>query len=123
MPRHAHELDPPIAPEPEAVLASRLGDDQRHLIEIVRFGIETEAFVKAHPVGQYLVNRAESDLSASVRELLDMSSLADTKAADTFNKAKAAINLLRYIDEAITAGQEAGRAIEGEDDATREADM
>jgi hypothetical protein len=124
MARSAHEHDPPIGDEPapeaaEAALKERLGDEQAHLIEFVKLGLATETFIEKNPVGRYLVKDAYSDLSEALKALLDMDSLDDTKARALFMQAKVARAMLTKIDQAITAGLEAERAIEGQDEATQ----
>jgi hypothetical protein len=121
MAREAHEHDPPVTAEAqleaaEAQLESRLGDELKHLIEIVHFGHDMAVWAKTR-VGAYFVNRAEEDLTEATRQLLDMNSLQDKKAADAHMKARVAVTVLRWINEAVTAGEEAELAIQGLDQA------
>lgn len=122
--REAHEHDPPVTAElegaeAEAQLEARLGDGLKHLIEIVRFGQETELFLKEQPVARYLVERAERQMTEATRQLLDMNSLEGTKAAKAHFNARVAVAILRWLDEAVTQGREAELAIQGLDDAER----
>lgn len=118
--RSAHEWDPPVTEETpvdraEQELAERVGDDFKHLIEVMRFGQETEQFINSNPVGRFLVTRAEEDLNSAVKELLDLDSLKGKTARTAFEKAKVAVKVLRWIDETITAGKDSELAITGLD--------
>lgn len=117
--KEAHEHDPPITSEDveaaEQQLASNLGDELKHLVEVVRFGHETEIFLKQNPVGRYLVAKAEADLAEATRQLLDMDSLRGKKARDVHAQARVAVAVLRWLDEAISAGREAELAAQAVD--------
>ena len=124
--KEAHDWDPPVGPEEaaehaEEQLAERLGGELSHLIEVVRFGHETELFLAKNRVGQYLATKAEADLSEATRQLLDMDSLKGKTARDVFQKAKVAKAVLLWLDEAITAGRDAELAIQAQDSADDEA--
>lgn len=124
MTREAHEWDPPASAEPtperaEAEFEERVADELKHLIKVVRFGIDVEAFLDKNPVGQYLVERAESDLNEAVRELLDLNSVRGKKARDIFARAKVAVSTLRFLNDAITAGLEAEKTLEAQDQVER----
>lgn len=119
MPREAHEYDPPVDDlvpneDPTEALEHRLGDELKHLIQVVHFGHEMELFSKSK-VGAYLIQRAEGQLNEATRQLLDMNSLEGTKPAEAHMKAKVAIEILRWINEAIDAGKETELSIQGMD--------
>lgn len=122
MTREAHEHDPPASGEPsieeaEQALASTLGDELKHLVEIVHFGHDVEEFMSKSPVGRALVARMEADLNEAIRQLLDLDSLRGKKARVIFDKAKTAVTALRYLNESITAGLDAERMIQAHDQA------
>jgi hypothetical protein len=116
--RDAHENDPPISAEPvdeiEAALAERLGDE-RYLIELVRFGLDTEKFVNTNPIGKYLVSRGETELNEAVKKLLDLKDLQSEDARIAHGEARVALMVLRWLDEAITRGVESERLMSARD--------
>lgn len=110
-----HRLTPEEQLDAEDALGQKLGED-RHLIELVRFGQDMEEFA-ATTIGKYFVNRAEGELNDAVSKLLDLNDLAGKDAAEAHAEAKIALKMLRWMDEAVTSGRDAERNIVGRDEA------
>jgi hypothetical protein len=101
----------------DAIVAGLVGNgvdpDQ---IQVMQFGQEMQAFIEKQPAGRYLIRHAEQQLAESVRKLLDLDSLDDTKARDAHFQARIAVGILRFIEDAVVSGQEAEDSIRAHDE-------
>ena len=89
-------------------------------MQAVRLGIETLRFVEREPVGKYLVERAHMDRIEALEALAEANP-EDTKLIRKLqNDSKVTALFLRWLDEAIEAGQVAEQNIAMEDAANKE---
>jgi hypothetical protein len=101
----------PAPTEEQIVRGLQEGGIDLDTIEVVRFGLEMQAFVEHQPVGRYLVSTAEAQLGENIRKLLDLDSLDGPIARDAHFKARVAVGILKIIEEATVSGQEAEASI------------
>ena len=85
--------------------------EQRELQEVrarIGFGMDVETFMKS-PIGRHLTRRANETIFAAHDELAEVDA-EDPKAIRTLqNKITAARYFLEWLDEAVTAGEQAER--------------
>lgn len=121
--KHVHEHDREVKTEPdpelEAELRDQLGGDAE-LVDLFKFGMEMEIFVKDNEVGRYLVNRANQDLQENIRLLLDQVVLDTQEARHAHQEARTALAVLSYISEAVSKGGEAEETIRQTDELTQQ---
>lgn len=80
--------------------------DTNQLKQQIDFGFQVEAFLRSE-IGQYLVKRAEDQISAAV-EQLKVADPEDAKAVRAIqNEIKVAESLQYWLADAITAGENA----------------
>lgn len=101
----------------EREIAAAAGLDQEDpRYEAATFGREVEEFIDVHPVGQYLIKRAQRDIETAQEGLLDVDP-EDTKAVRKLqNQAAVANNVRTWLREAITEGRNATLALQQERD-------
>lgn len=102
MPRGVHEFDPePGSPEYVA----------KEYQDAFRLGRELETFCNQHPVGEYLVARANQELQDGINAMLREDDLTTQTARSAHFKARVAMGVLAMIDDAVKSGREAEAVI------------
>jgi len=89
-------------------------------MQVVRLGIETLHFVEREPVGKYLVERAHMKRVEALEALADVDPEDSKTIRKSQNDSKITDLFLRWLDEAIEAGQVAEQNIAMEDAANKD---
>ena len=97
MPRSVHEWDPDVNEETEEL----------EYLEAFRIGRALQEFCDTDPAGQYLVRQARSTLQKAINDWLAEDDAKSDKARDAHFRARVAVEQLRIIEQAITAGRNA----------------
>lgn len=97
-------------------------DDTQILIATEALGDEARAFVKSN-IGQYIAGCAQQEVEVAKTELLNIDPYSvhslqelQAKIAAIQMKARIALELDKYISEAITRGQQASQQLDQEAD-------
>lgn len=105
--------------DPAAKLRERLGEDAE-LVAVVQFGAEMEEWCQNHPVGRYIYSHCAHTVAESTAFLFQASALDSSQARLAHFNGRVACAMLKLIDKAILAGQEAGKTISAADGSTPE---
>lgn len=88
--------------------------DRRETIAAIDFGMEVEAFLQGR-IGRYLVGRAEAEAEAAVEGLKTVSPTEPETIRVLQNAVARAESVQYWLAEAIQAGHNAQRELEGEE--------
>lgn len=95
-----------------------MSNDVDHFLNIARLGIDAEAFLQT-PIGKHLKEKAQTELDVAINELVDADP-DDVKAnREIRNRIHVVGMFLKWMDEAITAGNEAHRQLRDIEDRSR----
>lgn len=110
-----YRADPDLtAANPEDELRARLGDEAYN-VDLLIFGQQMEEFVSKHPVGRRLYEKAQVEVARCTQILFSSATLDTDRVREAHFNGRVAIAMLKMIDDAITQGIEAKRAILADD--------
>lgn len=109
-----YRADPDLTVNPEDELRARLGEDAYN-VDLLIFGQQMEEFVSKHPVGRRLYEKAQAEVARCTQVIFSSATLEVPAVREAHFNGRVAIAMLKLIDEAITQGVEAKRAILADD--------